>query len=65
MKFQEIQNNPQIFKALTAYTIEQFEQLLVLFEDELEIYFQNYALNGKKRKKIRPQGSQPIANRRR
>jgi hypothetical protein len=49
MKFQEIQNNPQIFKALTTYTIEQFEQLLVLFQDELPL--PKYALNGKKRKK--------------
>jgi hypothetical protein len=38
MKYQEIQNWLQTFKALTAYTIEQFEQLLVLFQDELEIY---------------------------
>jgi hypothetical protein len=63
MKYQEIKNKPQIFKDLTAYTIEQFEQLLVLFQDELPL--PKYALNGKKRKKIRPQGSQPIANRRR
>jgi hypothetical protein len=31
MKYQEIQNHSQTFKALTAYNIEQFERLLVLF----------------------------------
>jgi hypothetical protein len=49
MKYQEIQNHPQTFKALTACIIQQFERLLVLFQDALPL--PKYALNGKKRKK--------------
>jgi hypothetical protein len=62
MKYQEIQNNTQIFKALTAYIIQQFEQLLVLFQGELPL--PKYALNGKKRKKkYVPKAPNPFVNR--
>jgi uncharacterized phage-like protein YoqJ len=60
MKYEEIKNSPERFKTLSGYTLEQFEQLLVLFEDELETYLQNYTLNGKKeRKNTSPK---PLAN---
>ncbi len=50
MKYEDILNYRQRFKALTSYDVKKFDELLLYFENELEDYFQHYNFNGKPRK---------------
>lgn len=49
MNYTEIRKNEKSFKALTSYTVTEFDSLLPYFETELNRYLENYTLNGKKR----------------
>ena len=61
MRYEDIRNYPQRFKALTSYDVKKFDELLLYFENELEDYFQHYTFNGKPRKnKYTPKSKDPL-----
>jgi hypothetical protein len=53
MKYEQWLKNPIRFKAMTGYSIEQFEELLPTFIEIHDEYLSKYELNGKVRKGIR------------
>ncbi|MCS7029770.1 MAG: hypothetical protein NZ519_13505, partial [Bacteroidia bacterium] len=51
MNYNDIRKNEKSFKALTSYSISEFDALLPYFEAELNTYLEIYTLNGKKRQR--------------
>lgn len=59
MNISEVLTNSQKLKALTSYSVEMFNEVLLYFESELENYFEKYTLNGKIRSnKYSPKSNQ-------
>jgi hypothetical protein len=49
MKYKEWQKCPELFIAMTGYTLEEFNSLLPFFREAHEDYLSEYQLNGKRR----------------